>query len=232
MWPSIFLGYNASLYVLSYVSRPRTTPAECSSRLFSPAYIIHPHKRSSCCKFCAELWASRVFPSDLGTSGIAPGKSLPQRYGPGGLLRSLLPSGIPGGIPGGSLPAGFGLGGLGAGGIVSVVWAPAVSLWWFGPAGQIVSDPAIPHPSGTPSSIIGNTPPLLLRCGFGARVLLVFDFGRVFNVWQSGRYRAPYHLPYSCFVRRSVEEKFFDGRGFHVSSLEFSVTSPTSALTK
>jgi hypothetical protein len=117
------------------------------------------------------------FPSDLGTSGIAPrsfpagfgpgglgtgdsapGESLPQRYGPGGLLCSLLPSGIPGGIPGGSLPASFGLGGLGAGGIVSVVWAPAVSLRWFGPAGPIVLDPAIPHPSGTPSSIVGPPP--------------------------------------------------------------------------
>jgi hypothetical protein len=68
--------------------------------MFGPAYIIHPHKRSSCCKFCAELWASRGLPSDLGTSGIAPG----------------------------SLSAGFGPDGLGTGGIVSVAWAPAVSL--------------------------------------------------------------------------------------------------------
>jgi hypothetical protein len=154
---------------------PRSAALDCSVQHIS---FIHINGRPVVS--FVELWASRGFPSDLGTSGIAPGslpagfgpgglgtgdiapgESLPQRYGPDGLLRSLLPSGIPDGIPGhgNSLPAGFGLGGLGAGGIVSVVWAPAVSLRSFGPAGQIVSDPAIPHPSGTPSSIIGKTPP-------------------------------------------------------------------------
>jgi hypothetical protein len=39
----------------------------------------------------------------------------------------------------------LGLGGLGTGGIVSVVWAPAVSIQWSGPAGPIVSGPAILH---------------------------------------------------------------------------------------
>jgi hypothetical protein len=46
----------------------------------------------------------------------------------------------------GCLPAGFGPGGLGTGGIVSVVCAPAVSLRWSGPAGPIISDPTISHP--------------------------------------------------------------------------------------
>jgi hypothetical protein len=131
--------------------RPRSAALDCSVQQMS---FIHINGRPVVCKLCAELWASRVFPSDLDTSGIAPGsfpagfgpgglgtiapgESLTQRYGTGGLLRSLLPSGIPGGFPSGSLPAGFG---LGAGGIVSVIWAPAVSLRWFGPAGQIVSD--------------------------------------------------------------------------------------------
>jgi hypothetical protein len=59
------------------------------------------------------------FRSDLGTSGIAPD----------------------------SLPAGFGPGGLGTGGIVCMVWAPAVSLRWSGHAGPIISGPAISHPS-------------------------------------------------------------------------------------
>jgi hypothetical protein len=44
------------------------------------------------------------------------------------------------------LPGGFGPGGLGTGGIVSVVCAPAVSLRRSGPAGPIISDPAISHP--------------------------------------------------------------------------------------
>jgi hypothetical protein len=48
----------------------------------------------------------------------------------------------------GCFPAGFGPGGLGTGGImiVSVVCAPAVSLRWSGPAGPIISDPAISDP--------------------------------------------------------------------------------------
>jgi hypothetical protein len=49
MWPSRFLGSITPVLCFtmhSYISRPRTTSADCSSRLFGPAYIYS-------CKFCA-----------------------------------------------------------------------------------------------------------------------------------------------------------------------------------
>jgi hypothetical protein len=62
-------------------------------------------------------------------------------------VQSCGPRGFP--LAPGSLPAGFGPGGLSTGGIVSVVWAPAVSLRWSGPTGPIISDPATSSPTHT-----------------------------------------------------------------------------------